>query len=106
MMLARLITVLGALAAAFLTFIPLPFTDLVFMAPVQLFIATGVLMATGQPLKPFKMGFGVLAYALLGVVIVAFVGNVVPLVGKIAAAPLAFVWCMGLGELALSKQKK
>lgn len=103
---ARLISVLGALVAAFLVFLPLPFTDLIFMAPIQLLIAGGVLLASGQSANPLRLGFGVLAYAFAGVVLVSLVGNLIPLLGKLAAAPLAFVWCVGLGELALSKTKK
>jgi len=104
MMLARLISVLGALAAAFLTFLPLPFTDLIFMAPIQLAIAAGVLLAAGKSANPLRLGLGVLGYALVGVLLVSLLG-LIPVLGKLAAAPLAFVWCVGLGELALSKTK-
>ena len=99
---ARFVAALGALIAAFLVLIPLPFSDLFVMVPMQFGIAAGVLLVTGRPLKPLSLGRGVLGYALLGVLLSFILCNfTIPFLGRFFAVPFAFVWCYGLGELTL-----
>lgn len=103
-MLARLIALVGALVAAAVVIAPLPFSDIFAMLPLQLGIAGGVLLVTGQPLHPGRTAKVVLAYSLVGAFLCAIISNSIPLLGKFVGAPFALIWCYFLGEIMLSQR--
>jgi len=107
---ARLLALVGAGVAAVLVLVPLPIADLFVMLPMQFFIVMAVRMASGQSMNPLGAGKLVIGYALLGTFLSFVLCNMIFLIGKLFAAPFAFFWCYGLGELtlmqgALSKKK-
>jgi uncharacterized protein (DUF697 family) len=104
LMLARLIALVGALAAAIAVIFPLPFSDILFMLPLQLAIAGAVLLVTGQPLSVARTVRIVAAYSVVGAIICAVLSNAVPLLGKFVGAPFALIWCYVLGEIMIAQK--
>lgn len=104
LLLARFIALGGAIAAAIAVIFPLPFSDILFMLPLQLAIAGAVLVVTGQPLSLARTVKIVAAYSVVGAIICAVLSNSVPLLGKFVGAPFALIWCYVLGEIMIAQR--
>lgn len=100
-MTARIVAIGFSFLAAILVLIPLPFTDLLAMIPLQFALVTAMRKLSGQSLDPRGAGKLALGYALLGAVLSFLVANLIPLFGKLFVAPFAALWCYGLAEISL-----
>ncbi len=89
---------------AALVLVPIPFSDLVVLIPVQTWMVLSVSRIFGSNDPPER----VLAYiaatsgvSVFGQVTLLIVANLIPFFGKLVSAPFVYGWTYGLGEVAI-----
>lgn len=93
-----------ALSAAGIVLVPIPFSDLVLLMPIQ----TAMVLAIGRAFNakdpPEKMLAHIAAAcgaSVFGQITTLFVANLIPIIGKLVSAPFVYGWTYGLGEVAI-----
>ncbi len=93
-----------ALSAAGIVLVPIPFSDLVLLMPIQ----TAMVLAIGKAFEvkdpPEKMLAHIAAAcgaSVFGQITTLFVANLIPFIGKLVSAPFVYGWTYGLGEVAI-----
>lgn len=93
-----------AISAAGIVLVPLPFSDLVFLMPVQ----TAMVLSIGKaynvkdpPEKTLAHISAACGASVFGQITTLFVANLIPIIGKLVSAPFVYGWTYGLGEVAI-----
>ena len=92
-----------AISAAGIVLVPLPFSDLVFLMPIQ----TAMVLSIGKaynvkdpPEKTLAHISAACGASVFGQITTLFVANLIPIIGKLISAPFVYGWTYGLGEVA------
>ena len=93
-----------AISAAGIVLVPLPFSDLVFLMPIQ----TAMILSIGKaynikdpPEKTLAHISAACGASVFGQITTLFVANLIPIIGKLVSAPFVYGWTYGLGEVAI-----
>lgn len=93
-----------AISAAGIVLVPLPFSDLVFLMPIQ----TAMILSIGKaynvkdpPEKTLAHISAACGASVFGQITTLFVANLIPIIGKLISAPFVYGWTYGLGEVAI-----
>lgn len=93
-----------AISAAGIVLVPLPFSDLVFLMPIQ----TAMVLSIGKaynvkdpPEKTLAHISAACGASVFGQITTLFVANLIPIIGKLVSAPFVYGWTYGLGEVAI-----
>jgi uncharacterized protein (DUF697 family) len=93
-----------AISAAGIVLVPLPFSDLVFLMPIQ----TAMVLSIGKaynvkdpPEKTLAHISAACGASVFGQITTLFVANLIPIIGKLISAPFVYGWTYGLGEVAI-----
>ncbi len=93
-----------ALSAAGIVLVPIPFSDLVLLMPIQ----TAMVLAIGKafnvkdpPEKTLAHIAAACGASVFGQITTLFVANLLPIIGKLVSAPFVYGWTYGLGEVAI-----
>ncbi len=93
-----------AISAAGIVLVPLPFSDLVFLMPIQ----TAMVLSIGKaynvkdpPEKTLAHISAACGASVFGQITTLFVANLIPFIGKLVSAPFVYGWTYGLGEVAI-----
>ncbi len=93
-----------AISAAGIVLVPLPFSDLVFLMPIQ----TAMVLSIGKaynvkdpPEKTLAHISAACGASVFGQITTLFVANLIPFIGKLISAPFVYGWTYGLGEVAI-----
>ncbi len=93
-----------AIPAAALVIIPLPFSDIFFLLPLQCAMVVSIGKIYGTEIKPEKVIMEIAAacgFSVLGQITTLIVANFIPLIGKLLTAPFVYGWTYGMGEVAI-----
>ena len=93
-----------SLWSAGIVLFPVPFSDLVFLMPVQTAMVISIGKAYGVKDPPERMLAHIAAAcgaSVFGQITTLFVSNLIPIIGKLISAPFVYGWTYGLGEVAM-----
>ncbi len=93
-----------SLWCAGLVLFPMPFVDLVFLAPIQSAMVISISKIYGvkeSPEKILAILAGACGASVFGQFTTLFLAGWLPIIGKLLSAPFVFGWSYGLGEVAI-----
>lgn len=93
-----------SLWAAGIVLVPIPFSDLILLMPIQsaMVIAVGRIFGVKDtPERILAIIAGACGASVFGQITTLLVANLIPVIGKVISAPFVFGWTYGLGEVAI-----
>lgn len=93
-----------SLWSAGIVLFPIPFSDLILLMPIQsaMVINIGKIYNVKEPPERLlALLAGACGATVFGQITMLFCANLIPVIGKIIAAPFVFGWTYGIGEVAI-----
>lgn len=100
---ARAVIQQFAIPAAGLVILPVPFSDVFFLLPIQCAMIVSIGKIYDKQIKPEKVIMEIIAacgFSLLGQITTLVIVNFVP-AGRLLSAPMVYGWTLAMGEMAI-----
>jgi len=101
---ARKIIQTAAISLAGLVILPLPFSDIFFLVPVQcsMVYAIGQVYDSNEDIhKVISELLAASGFSVFGEITALVLANFLPVIGKLISAPFIYGWTCGMGEIAI-----